>query len=239
VPCQSADYSSSMIFLIIASLQAGFTVTAAPGADRTVMPVVQSAISDQALEQLAARESRLPGRLNRLIYDAPSMRAEIKRVGFEKGCHAIADSRREVSLQFVPALVPPTVAAIRKIVPEPRLSETRPRSFVFGPMRIYANRIDEEIDRTASDVLTTAYDAMRTAFLTRTHGMATTRNPADNIIMPRPDIAAFGSLNGPYNLDNPAHLSMACADLLTPADRRPTITTLPAPRTYTVVPPQQ
>lgn len=228
-----------MIFLVLALLQ---TVPAAPtltDADRPAAPVGQSSVSDQALEQLAIRESRLPGRLYRLIYDDPSMRAEIRRVGFEKGCRAIVDGKRQVSLQFVPALVPATVAAIRKVVPEPRLSEMRFRSFISGPMRVYARRIDDEIDRTASASLRMAYEAMRIAFLQRTHQLPATKNPKDNVIMPRADIAEAVGLQGPYDLDNPAHLGMACADLLIPAEKRPAITTSPTPGPFIVVPPRR
>jgi hypothetical protein len=173
---------------------------------------------------LAALESRLPVKLSRLIYGDPAMRAEIRRVGFVKGCHAIAESRREVGTQFVPLLVPATVAVVRKIVPEARLSAMPVRSFSSGPLSLYTKRIDDEIERTASVTLTQAYAAMRAAFLARTRKMPATRSPADNVVMPKADIAAFGSLKGAYDLDNPAHLSMACADLLIPASRRPTIT---------------
>ncbi|ARS26596.1 hypothetical protein [Sphingomonas sp. KC8] len=187
----------------------------------------QSALPELAFERLATAESRLPGRLSNLIYNDPAMRAEIRRVGFEKGCRAVADSRRDVGMKFVPALVPATVAAIRKIVPEPQFSEMRPRSFVVSPLRIYAKRIDAEIDRTAPEILTVAYDAMRKSFLERLRQYPTTQNPADNIVVPRADIAAFGNLEGPYDLDNPVHLSIACADLFISAKMRPTITTAP------------
>jgi len=221
-----------MIYLVLALMQ-----TAAPlqsGSDQTAA----SAVSDQALEDLAIRESRLSRRLSPLIYDDPSMRAEIKRVGFEKGCRALDDSRREIGLRFAPALAPATVAAIRKIVPEPQLSEMRFRSFVTGPMHVYTRRIDIELERTASESLNAAYSAMRAAFLKRTRAFPATGNPADNIVMPKSDITAAVGLKGAYNLDNPAHLGMACAELLIPAPLRPTIRATPAPSPLIVVPPQ-
>lgn len=226
-----------MISLALALMQ-----TAAPlqsGSDRTAASAGRSAVPDQALQDLAIRENRLSRRLYPLIYDDPSMRAEIKRVGFEKGCRAIADSKQEVSLRFAPMLVPATVAAIRKIVPEPQLSEMRFRSFFTGPMRIYTKRIDNELDRTASTSLNAAYSAMRAAFLKRTRQFPATGNPADNIVMPKADIVAALGLKGAYDLDNPAHLGMACAELLIPAPLRPTIKTPPAQPPLTVVPPQR
>lgn len=236
---------SIMIFLIPLLIQGSSPAPALPAAeDRSQIEATQDgasterqAVSDQALERLATTESRLPGRLNLLIYNDPAMRTEIKRVGFEKGCHAIADSRREVSRQFVPALVPATVGAIRKIVPEPRLSAMRPRSFIAGPLRIYERRIDDEIDRTAPEILMAAYDAMRTAFLARTRKYPTTQDRADNVVMPAADIAAAASINGPYDLDNPAHLGMACIELLFPG--RPRITTSSAPAPLVVIPSKQ
>lgn len=226
-----------MIVLVLALVQTATSPQS--GSDRATAPTAPSTVSDAALERLATRESRLPGRLYRLIYDDPSMRAEVRRVGFAKGCQAIADSRQEVSLRFVPMLVPATVTAIRKIVPEPQLSEMRFRSFVSGPLHIYARRIDDELDRTASASLNHAYSAMRAAFLKRTREFPVTENPADNIVMPKADIAAMLGMKGPYDLDKPSHLGMACAEALIPADERPTITTSPAPATLVVAPPQR
>ncbi|MCI4589334.1 hypothetical protein MOK15_04385 [Sphingobium sp. BYY-5] len=228
-----------MILVVIALMQTASGLPVQAETARAASPVIQSTVTDDVLKQLAIAESRVPSRLYRVIYDDPSMRAEIKRVGFEKGCRAVAESKRQVSRQFVPSLVPATVAAIRKIVPEPHLSEMRPRSFIVGPMRIYTKRIDDEIDRTASPLLMATYAAMRAEFLGRMRELPTSRNPEDNIVMPKTDIAAFGSLNGAYDLDNPAQLGMACADFLIRPEQRPTITTAPSPGTVTIIPPRQ
>lgn len=53
------------------------------------------------------------------------------------------------------------------------------------------------------------------------------------------DIAEAVGLHGPYDLDNPAHMGMACADLLIPADKRPAITTSLAPSPFTVAHPRR
>ena len=105
-------------------------------------------------------------------------------------------------------------------------------------MHVYTRRIDNELDRTASASLNAAYSAMRAAFLKRTSEFPAIGNPAGNIVMPKADIAAVFGLKGPYDLDNPAHLGMACAEALIPAPLRPTITTSPAPSPLIVSPPQ-
>ncbi|MCW6530756.1 hypothetical protein NED98_10920 [Sphingomonas sp. MMSM20] len=205
----------------------------------TANPVAaQSALPDQALEQLATRESRLQQYLSKAFYEDPEMRAEFKRVGFANACRAVADSRREVAVEFVPALVPATVAAIKKIVPEQRLAEARPRSLSVGPLWIYAERIDEEIKRTAPEILASATAAMRKSFLKRTSPYATTRVAADNIVRPRADIAGAVGLKDTYDLDNPAQIRLACAEFLISPRDRPTITSEPA-HNYILVPPSR
>lgn len=193
-------------------------------------------VTDQVLEQLASNESRLPGRLKDVIFEDPAMRKEIRRVGFEKGCRAMAESRREVSQRYNAALIPATVAAIRKFVPEPQLSLMRPRSFVTGPLTIYKARIEGEIDRSAPAILAAAYSAMRDAFLKRTKTYPSQTQPAGNIVMPKPDLAVAVGMTGPYNLDDPAHLSMACIELLISPDKRPKITTEPRSAPSVIIP---
>lgn len=137
-------------------------------------------VSDASLERLATLESRLPQRLSYLVYDDVKLRAEIKRIGFEKGCRAVNDSRREVSDAFVPKLVPATVASIRRVVPADRLNSMRVLSFFVGPLQIYKGRIDADLDATAAPILQSAYDAMRRSFVARTKIIPTerTRNTA-------------------------------------------------------------
>lgn len=203
---------------------------------REEVPVLQSGVSDAALQQLAIRESRLSSRLNRVIYDDPALRTEIQRVGLERGCVAVAESRREVSASYASALVPATVAAIRKLVPEPSLSEMRPLSFFVGPMRIYTRRIDDEIDVNAKPELSAAFEAMRTAFLLRTRTLPDKSEAVDPLAKPRADIAESVGITGLYDLDKASHVGMACADFLIDPRIRPTITTAPAPKVYTVIP---
>lgn len=197
-----------------------------------------SPVSDQALKELALRESLLPRHLTNVVLDDPAMRAEIRRVGFEKGCRAMAESRNEVGQQYRAALVPATVVAIRKFVPEPRLSQMRPRSFVIGPLQIYKVRIGDEVERTAGSVLSAARDAMRLAFRRRTSANPDTTSPSDNVVMPRADIATAVGFKAAYDLEKPSHLGMACAEMLIPSAIRPRITTEAGQPPFVVVPPK-
>jgi hypothetical protein len=185
---------------------------------------------------LATVESRLPLRLSSLVYDDARLRAEMKRIGFQKGCRAVRDSRRDVSEEFVPKLVPATVVAIRRVVPAERLNEMRLLSFVVGPLQIYKSRVDAELDATAGPILQSAYDAMRSSFTARTKGIPTEQHESANVVAPKADVAAALRLKGAYDLDNPAQLSLACAELLISPGARPTISTTPQAQLYVVVP---
>lgn len=199
----------------------------------------QAEVSDEVLERIAVNESRLRVRLGPVIYDDPAMRAEIRRIGFEKGCHAVADSRREVVARYALELVPATVEAIRKRVPANQLSEMRARSFLATPLVAYASRIDAEIERIAPDILTAADEAMRQSFLRQAQSYPDVTDPAANKIIPRADIAATGIIQGYYDLDKPSHLALACADFLISPDARPKITTSSPPKNYIIISPDQ
>lgn len=197
---------------------------------------VTPSVPDSSLERLATVESRLPLRLSYVVYDDARLRAEIKRIGFEKGCRAVQDSRREVSDEFVPRLVPATVAAIRRVVPAERLNDMRVLSFVVGPLQIYEGRVDAELDATAGPELQSAYDAMRNSFLARTKVIPTERHQSANVVAPKADVAAALGIKGTYDLDNPAQLGLACAELLISPGSRPKISTTPQPQPFVVVP---
>lgn len=198
---------------------------------------VTQPVPDASLERLALAESRVPLRLSDVVYDDAGLRAEIRRIGFEKGCRAVADSRREVSAVFAPKLVPATVAAIRHVVPAERLNEMRVLSFFMGPLRVYTSRIETELDATAGPLLQSAYAAMRESFLARATAMPTVQDASANRVMPKADIAAAVGIKGAYDLDRPAQLGMACAELLISPSVRPTISTTPQP-VLVVAPPR-
>lgn len=197
---------------------------------------VAPAVPDAALERLAAVESRLPFRLNSLVYNDAGMRSEIKRIGFEKGCRAVRDSQRDVSAGYVPKLVPATVAAIRQVVPAERLNDMRMLSFVVGPLQIYKGRVDAALEATAGPILQSAYDAMRASFMARMKVIPTERHHAANDVAPRADVAAAVGITGAYDLDNPAQLGLACAELLISPGARPKISTTPQLTPFVVVP---
>lgn len=200
------------------------------------MAQVNPAVTDAALERLATVESRLPLRLGHVIYDDARLRAEIKRIGFEKGCHAVDDSRRAVSEVFVPKLVPATVAAIRQVVPAGTLNEMRVLSFVVGPLRVYAVRIGDALDASAGPILESAYAAMRESFAARAKLIPTAQEPSANLVAPKADVAAALGLGGRYDLDNPVQLAFACAELLISPNLRPKISVAPLPQPVRIVP---
>ena len=200
-------------------------------------PHVHPPLTDAILEQIATNESRLPSKLHDLILYDPAMRAEIRRVGFEKGCKAMEMSSAEVSGQRRAALVQPTVKAIRAIVPEAILNDMWPRSFFVGRLSAFRVRIDAELDRSAAPILAAAYDEMRDTFLKRTKTYPDTTASGDNVVMPKADIAKALDLNRPFDLDKPAELGLACAELLISPAARPTITTAPFRRPELVLVP--
>lgn len=204
------------------------------------IPCVASAqgaqtVPDASLERLAMVESRLPLRLSDVIYEDAGLRAEIRRIGFEKGCRAVEDSRRDVSSVFVPKLVPATVAAIRRIVPAERLNDARGLSFIRSPLLVYKVRIEDELDATAGPLLQSAYAAMRDSFTTRVKAMPTAQDASANVVVPKSDIATVLGIKGAYDLDKPAQLALACVELLISPAVRPTISTTPQP-VFGVVP---
>ncbi|GEM_PF-2525054 len=193
------------------------------------------AVPDASLERLAIVESRLPLRLSDVIYEDAGLRAEIRRIGFEKGCRAVEDSRRDVSGVFVPKLVPATVAAIRRIVPAESLNGARGLSFIRSPLLVYKGRIEAELDATAGPLLQSAYAAMRDSFTARVKAMPTTQDASANVVMPKGDVATALGIKGAYDLDKPTQLAFACVELLIAPAARPTISTTPQP-VFGVVP---
>jgi hypothetical protein len=198
-----------------------------------LLPAGQSApadavgVNDAAVELLARREGTLQQRLLNVVIEDPALRAEIRRVGLEKGCRTMEDSRSETGATYQTMLFPVTVAAIRKLVPAERLARAQFLSFVSAPLIPYGSRVRDEVARNAADTLAAAEAHMRRVFLDRIR-REPSGGPEASHVLPRADLAAALGLDGPYDLDKPSHLGLACADLLISPDVRPTITTGPA-----------
>lgn len=205
-----------MFLTILLILQPAPAPTGPDTPEPSVAPAVQPAKADEQLEYLALNQSLLPVRLGRVIFDDPKMRDEIKRIGLRQGCVAVDQSRKKVGAKYRPALVPATVAAIRKVVPEPVLTEATVLAFFSWPLSGYKSRIEDELEVIASEILQEAYAAMRVEFLAQTAQLPTSRNRKDNVLMPSPHLAAALSFDGAYNLNRPETMNMACLDLLTP-----------------------
>lgn len=187
-------------------------------------PAEAPTVSDAAVELLATREGTLWRRLTNVVINDPAMRAEIRRVGLANGCHGMDDSRAEVAPAYRATLMPVIVAAIRKLVPAERLARAGYLSFVSAPLVPYEARVRDEVERNAADTLAAAEARMRGVFLDRIR-REPAGDPEASRVLPRADLAAALGLQGPYNLDKPSDLGLACADLLISPDMRPTITT--------------
>lgn len=189
-------------------------------------PTNAPAVSDTAETLRATREGTLWRRLTNAAINDPAMRAEIRRVRAGEGGYAMNDSRAEVAQAYRAALIPVIVAAIRKFVPAERLADTQYLSFVSAPLIPYGARVRDEVERNAVDTLTAAEARMRRVFLDRIRPEPA-GDPQASRVLPRADLAAAPGLQGPYNLDKPCDLGLACADLLIAPAMRPTITTEP------------
>lgn len=182
-------------------------------------------VDDRALGQVAVRESPLPQRLRNLILDDPAARAALRRVGFPAGCKALGASQRAVSDRHAAALAPFVVAAIRATVPAARLAEMPVLSFYVGPLQVYKSRVVAAVERSAAPLLATAEREVRADFAQRVRALPSMRDPAVNVVRPRADVAAALGMRKPYDLDDPAQLGLACAELSIDPAARPTITT--------------
>jgi hypothetical protein len=188
---------------------------------QTTVIAAPSPVTDEALTALALQESPLNGWMTNAIVDDPTMRAEVQRVGFDAGCSAIMETQASIVADYRDRLAPKMVAAIRDIVPTVTLDQMKILSFFVGPMQVYKSRV---YDRVLEDALAVeAADKMRAAFLARTGQLPTTQDPGANRIAPNADIGQALGINGLYDLDNPAHLSLACAESKLSPDQRPKV----------------
>jgi len=177
------------------------------------------------VQALAARGTLLHTRLMDAILQDPKMRFEWRRVGFAQGCRIFEESKADVARRHLPNLIPSTVAAIRKYIPPRRLTEVPALSFTYGGLQVYRRQVESELERTSGAEIASAVEDMRRTYVDRTRTLPSTQNPADNVVKPKGDIAAALGIKGTWNLDSPAQLGMACAELRIPPQLRPKITT--------------
>lgn len=205
-------------------------VAAALAMTQIVVPSGDGLSIDQRIALLSASASRTTGRIERAVYRDPALRAEIRRVGFARGCDAVGLAGREVRERHAEALRAALAAAIRTTVPAHILAEARPVSFVAGPLVTYGRRVEEQLERSSGPLLADLAEDMRRRFLARTAPMQATADEADNRIAPRPDIAAALGIGDHWDLDSPNQVAMACSEQRIPPRLRPTIATGLAPR---------
>jgi hypothetical protein len=205
-------------------------IAAALAMAQLVVPAGDGLSVEQRVALLARTYGPSSRLIERVIFDDPAMRAEIRRIGFARGCDAAVSARREVGDRHAAALRAAYVDAIRRVIPEQMLAQARPVSFVAGPLTIYSGRVEREVQRSAAPLFAVIAADMRRSFLARTGPMAATTDEADNRIVPRRDIAVALGIGVYWDLDNPNHLAMACIEQRISPSLRPTITTGPAPR---------
>jgi hypothetical protein len=179
--------------------------------------------SDARLRALAERGSLITSRMSDAVLQDPAMRAEWRRVGFEKGCLAFASAEKEVKARHLPLLVEPTIAAVRKFVPQERLDRLPALSFSYGGLQVYRARVEQELGRTSGGLIADAVEDMRRNYQAQVKALPTATNPEANVVIPKADIGAALGVKGAWDLNNPAQLGMACAELRIPPGVRPQI----------------
>ena len=194
-----------------------------------VVPSAQGLSLDQRVELLADFEATNRYRLETAIFEDPEMRAEIRRVGFARGCGAVDEASRSVAPRHAEALRPYAAQAIRTVIPAQYLQQARVVTFLVMPLSMYSARVEARIAQLAAEPLGVARRDMRAAFVRIASALPTSTQPQDNIVMPRADIAAALGQNGPWDLDNMAQLHFACSDARISPAIRPTFTTGPQP----------
>lgn len=184
-------------------------------------------VTDEALAAFARQESPLGVWLAEAITHDPALRVEIKRVGFAAACNILVESRNSVSMRYQKRLVPVIVKSVRDKIPADRLEEMKILSFLVGPMQIYKARVLDQVRFDGAKVISDAEAEMRSTFLSRTAVIDSVEGDEANIVTPKPDLAKALQIVGAYDLDNPDHIMLACAEQYIAPDERPTITTGP------------
>jgi hypothetical protein len=180
---------------------------------------------DQRIAVLAEQEARGGNRIEDAIFDDPAMRAELRRVGFAKGCATVDAARKQVIGRHKAILQAEIDRTIRKVIPAERIAEARALSFLAAPFVYYQGRVERELEKSAAPALARARDDMRQTFLALSKPMPTTRNAGDNEVLPKPDVAAALGHRGAWNLDDPAQAAFACIEQRISPSARPTLTT--------------
>jgi hypothetical protein len=189
-------------------------------ATQVVVPGGQGRSIEERVAILAESAAANSGRVESVVFDDPTMRAEVRRVGFKAGCMAVAESSREVINRHLPLLRPYAVQAVRAAIPEQRLAEATHISFIAPPLTMYSGRVKAKLDEIAAGPIAAARADMRAAFLKRTAKSPDSGEVAEQSIKPRQDISAALGLNGRWDFNNPAHMSLACMELrISPAVR--------------------
>jgi hypothetical protein len=194
-------------------------------APTVVVPDARSWSVEQRIAYLAESQARFSHPLELSIYGDAEMRAEIRRVGFARGCEILHRAGRETALRYAPLLKPYYEAAIRHRIPAQIIGEARIVSFLATPFTIYQRRVAEDAEQSGAALFAQARSELRSTILTQTGPLPTEADPAANVVMPRPDMAAALDLKGAWDLDNPAQMAMACSEQVIPPHMRPQITT--------------
>ena len=215
-----------MTFLsALAPLLACGCLAAASASAQVVLRSGEGLTVEERVAHLAAREARISSRIERAIYHDPQMRAEIRRIGFAKGCEIVGRTGSEVLERHAPVLEPAIAEAITKVIPDRALAEARVISFLATPLSGYRGRVEQALEEGAAEALAAARADMRRTFLAATASLPATTDPQDNAVAPKPDIAASLGLAGNWDLDRPEQLALACAEHRISPQLRPTITT--------------
>jgi len=192
-------------------------------AAQVVVPSGQGRSIEARVSILAESTARNPSRINSAVFDDPKMRAEMRRVGMAAGCAAVDAATRDVVARHAPLLLPYAVHAVRSVIPEQQLARATHISFIAPPFTSYSGRVRAELEEIAASQLAAARADMRAAFLQRTAKLSRSNEVAEQSVRPRQDISAVLGLNGRWNFDNPAHMSLACLEMSISPSVRPKI----------------
>ncbi len=187
------------------------------------LPNVETWTVEQRIDYLAEAQARFAEPVNSTLYENPDVRAEIRRIGFLKGCQLAQQARRDALDQHFPELKAGYAEAIRKAVSEDMLKSVRFITFDLPPLRGAKFRLGREAERSmASEFSATRID-MTKRFVELSGPLPTNSDPAANRVTPRADVAGALGIAGDYDLDNPGFLGLACAEATIDPAFRPQI----------------
>ncbi len=178
---------------------------------------------EQKIDYLAAGQARFAEPVSSALYDNPEVRAEIRRVGFLKGCQLVSQARKDVLAVHFSTLKAGYTAAIRKTVDENMLKAARFLSFNASPLTRASFRLRRESERSLAPEFAAIRIELSKRFFEISSPLPTETDPAANRIKPKADIAGAMGIAGDYDLDNPGYLGLACAEALIDPKYRPHI----------------